>query len=56
MLVTAMDQVPALVEMLYHRPGPTFALAKIALSKDPLLLPEKDGVLIAEAFRRAAAS
>ena len=33
MLVTAMDQVPALVEMLYHRPGPTFALAKIALSR-----------------------
>ncbi|MEM1298724.1 MAG: thiamine pyrophosphate-dependent enzyme [Pseudomonadota bacterium] len=54
MQVTSMEQLPALTEMLYHRPGPTFALAKIALSQDPLLLPEKDGVLIAEAFRRAA--
>ena len=54
MLVTAMDQVPALTGMLYRTPGPTFALAKIALSQDPLLLPEKDGVLIAEAFRKAA--
>ena len=55
MLVTAMDQVPALCDMLYRKPGPTFALAKIALTKDPLLLPEKDGAIIARRFRDAAA-
>ncbi|MEM7742113.1 MAG: thiamine pyrophosphate-dependent enzyme [Pseudomonadota bacterium] len=53
--VTAMDQVPELVEMLFRIPGPSFAVAKIALTQDPLLLPEKDGVLIADAFRQAAA-
>lgn len=56
MLVTSMDQIPDLTDMLFHRPGPTFALAKIALTQDPLKLPEKDGVLIAEAFRKAAAT
>ena len=56
MLVTSMDQVPDLVEMLFRAPGPSFALAKIALSEDPLLLPEKDGALIASAFRKAAAT
>ena len=55
MLVTSMDQIPELSEFLYKTPGPTFALAKIALTQDPMLLPEKDGVLIAEAFRKAAA-
>ena len=55
MLVTSMEQVPDLVEMLFRAPGPSFALAKIALSQDPLLLPEKDGALIASAFRKAAA-
>jgi len=55
MLVTAMYQVPELCQMLYREDGPTLAVAKIALTKDPLLLPEKDGVLIAERFRRAAA-
>lgn len=55
MIVTAMDQVPELSQMLFRDPGPVFALAKIALTKDPLLLPEKDGVLIASRFRSAAA-
>ena len=54
MLVTSMEQVPELAEMLFQAPGPSFALAKIALSEDPLLLPEKDGALIANAFRNAA--
>ncbi|MFK7942534.1 MAG: thiamine pyrophosphate-dependent enzyme [Paracoccaceae bacterium] len=56
MLVTSMEQIPALVELLFRTPGPTFALAKIALTQDPLKLPEKDGVLIAEAFRKAASA
>ena len=54
MLVTLMEQLPALTEMLFRKPGPNFALAKIALTQDPLELPEKDGVLIAGAFRKAA--
>ena len=55
MMVTAMDQVDELAEMLFRAPGPSFAVAKINLSQDPLLLPEKDGVLIAERFRKSAA-
>ena len=54
MLVTEMDQIEACAEMLFRTPGPVLGLAKIALSKDPLLLPEKDGVMIAQAFRRQA--
>jgi thiamine pyrophosphate-dependent acetolactate synthase large subunit-like protein len=54
MLVTSMEQVPALTELLYRTPGPSFAVAKIALTSDSLELPEKDGVLIASAFRKAA--
>lgn len=54
MLVTSMDQVPGLCAMLFDAPGPTFAVAKIALTQDTMTLPEKDGVLIAQAFRRAA--
>ncbi|MEM9138320.1 MAG: thiamine pyrophosphate-dependent enzyme [Pseudomonadota bacterium] len=55
LLVTSMEQVPDLCAMLFHQPGPVFALAKIALTQDPLLLPEKDGVIIASRFRSAAA-
>ena len=54
MLVTQMDQVPGLVEMLFQAPGPALAVAKIALTKDPLLLPEKDGAIIARRFQTAA--
>lgn len=54
MLVRQMDQVSALTKLLFHRPGPSFAVAKIGLSRDPLLLPEKDGALIAARFRNAA--
>lgn len=55
MRVTRMDQLDDLAEFLFRAPGPSFALAKIALGDHKLLLPEKDGVLIAERFRRAAA-
>ena len=55
MLVTSMEQVPELCEMLFSAPGPNLAVAKIALTKDPLLLPEKDGGIIARRFQQAAA-
>jgi phosphonopyruvate decarboxylase len=56
MQVTSMDQVNELSEMLFQAPGPSFAVAKIALTEDPLLLPEKDGAIIAHRFREAAAA
>ncbi|MEM7210825.1 MAG: thiamine pyrophosphate-dependent enzyme [Pseudomonadota bacterium] len=52
--VTAMEQVPDLIELLFHRPGPCFALAKIALGDYPLVMPEKHGPSIASAFRTEA--
>lgn len=52
--VSQMDQVPALIELLFHAPGPNLAVAKIKLSSDPLVLPEKDGAMIANRFRAAA--
>ena len=54
MLVTAMEQVDDLTKLLFETPGPTFAVAKIALTQDPLLLPEKDGAIIARRFQEAA--
>ena len=54
MSVSGMSAVPDLAELLFRSPGPVLAVAKIALSDDPLLLPEKDGVVIAERFQRAA--
>ena len=54
MTVTAMDQVPDLADLLFRTAGPTFAIAKIALGNDPLLLPEKDGAIIARNFQNAA--
>ena len=42
-----------LAEFLFVRPGPSLALAKIALSEDPWRLPEKDGAAIARRFRIA---
>lgn len=56
MRVTAMEQVDELARFLFHSPGPAFAVAKIALGDHELVLPEKDGVVIASRFRRAAAA
>ena len=53
MRVDRLEEVEALAAMLFHEPGPTLAVAKIALSDDPLFLPEKDGALIAHRFRSA---
>ncbi len=52
--VTAMDQLDGLAELMFRRPGPTFAVAKIALTDEPWALPEKDGAVIARRFRAAA--
>ena len=45
--------VDDLAELVFKTPGPTFAVAKIALSEDPWMLPEKDGAAIARRFRVA---
>lgn len=52
-LVTGASEVGALAEFLFAEPGPTFAVAKIAISEDPWRLPIKDGVRIASRFRAA---
>ncbi len=49
--VTALDQLDALAELMFHTSGPTFAAAKIALTEEPWALPEKDGAVIARRFR-----
>ncbi len=54
MHVTAMDQVPALTELLFKQPGPSLALSKIALGDYPLVMPERSGPAIAAAFRAEA--
>lgn len=51
--VTAMDQLDALADLMFHHSGPTFAVAKIALTDEPWALPEKDGAVIARRFRAA---
>ncbi|MEO0729614.1 MAG: thiamine pyrophosphate-dependent enzyme [Pseudomonadota bacterium] len=53
-LVTEHSDVDALATLLFRTPGPTFAIAKIALSEDPWCLPIKDGAQIAQRFRAAA--
>ena len=45
--VTSLDQMDALADLMFHQPGPTFAVAKIALTDEPWALPEKDGAVIA---------
>lgn len=52
-VATSHEDVPALVKMLFHTPGPSLAIAKIALSEDPWALPEKDGAAIARRFQVA---
>ena len=47
---TTVDELAAFV---FKTPGPVFAVAKIALSEDPWMLPEKDGAAIARRFRIA---
>ncbi|MEL6298201.1 MAG: thiamine pyrophosphate-dependent enzyme [Pseudomonadota bacterium] len=51
--VTGHDQISELAQLLFAEPGPTFAVAKIALSEDPWTLPIKDGRAIARRMRVA---
>ena len=51
--VTDVSAMADLVEHVFKMPGPTFAIAKIALSEDPWQLPIKDGSTIAHRFRVA---
>ncbi|MEZ5935271.1 MAG: thiamine pyrophosphate-dependent enzyme [Alphaproteobacteria bacterium] len=51
-LGTAGD-LPALKELLYERSGPVLAVAKIALTDDPLVLPTNNGAAMAARFRAA---
>jgi len=53
MLVTEQSQVPMLADHLFAKPGPVFAVAKIAITEDPWRLPEKDGGAIARRFKVA---
>jgi thiamine pyrophosphate-dependent acetolactate synthase large subunit-like protein len=53
MLVTEDAQLDALTELMFKTPGPTFAVAKIAITEDPWALPIKDGAAIARRFRIA---
>jgi phosphonopyruvate decarboxylase len=51
--VIGTNQTDALAELLFATPGPTFAVAKIAITEDPWALPVKDGAAIARRFRVA---
>jgi thiamine pyrophosphate-dependent acetolactate synthase large subunit-like protein len=53
MTVSEHAAVPELAQLLFDRPGPALAVAKVAVTKDPWALPEKDGAAIAYRFRRA---
>ncbi len=53
MLVTEQGKSAELAEFLFKRPGPVFAVAKIAITEDPWSLPEKDGGVIARRVKAA---
>jgi thiamine pyrophosphate-dependent acetolactate synthase large subunit-like protein len=46
-------ELGALQEMVYEKPGPTFAAVKVAVEKIPLVLPPREGALLKARFRRA---
>ncbi len=52
-VATSHDDLPTLAKLLFEQPGPSLAVAKIALSEDPWALPEKDGAAIARRFQVA---
>jgi thiamine pyrophosphate-dependent acetolactate synthase large subunit-like protein len=53
MTVTEQGEVGELAQLLFKKPGPVLAVAKIAVTQDPWALPEKDGATIAHRFRTA---
>lgn len=52
-VATTQSDIPELARFLFHSAGPSLAVAKIALSEDPWMLPEKDGAAIARRFQIA---
>ena len=52
-LITQASQIKDLAHLLFATPGPTFAVAKIAITEDPWALPERDGATIARRFQQA---
>lgn len=52
-LITKADQVDDLAHLLFETKGPTFAVAKIAITEDPWALPVKDGATIVRRFQDA---
>jgi thiamine pyrophosphate-dependent acetolactate synthase large subunit-like protein len=53
MTVTEQGTVAELAQLLFKKPGPVLAVAKIAVTEDPWALPEKDGAAIGHRFRTA---
>ena len=53
MTVTEQGTVAELAQLLFKKPGPVLAIAKIAVTEDPWALPEKDGAAIGHRFRTA---
>ena len=53
LLVRESGQIGDLIKLLFETPGPSLAVAKIAITEDPWMLPEKDGATIARRMRVA---
>ncbi len=51
--ITEEGRIGELAAHIFERPGPSFAVAKIAITEDGFALPEKDGVVIAHRVRTA---
>lgn len=51
--VEGANAAAGLAELLFHAPGPVFAVAKIALTPEPLVLPPRDGRHLVQRFRAA---
>ncbi len=53
MILGSPEDLLALEEFMYEQPGPALAVAPIALTDDPLVLPTNNGALMAGRFRAA---
>lgn len=53
MLVAAGDDADAALDLVLDAPGPVIACVKVAMSDDPLVLPERDGPRLKDRFRQA---
>jgi len=51
--VTEASEAEGLASFVFEEPGPVFVSVKIALSDDPLTLPEQDGAILANRLRAA---